>query len=144
MSLSTAELSAMRLDGQVFPLGDTFVHALSVTTPESRVRSLMLTIPHTHVLAGHAAAWVHGCAALPRMLDVLVRAHVRPVRRTDPRLRIRREDLHIDDDTMWIGGMRVLTREKTAAALLAGSACDADDEWAARLLMAERCSADRP
>ena len=137
MRLSPSELSAMRLDGEVVPLGDSYVHTTSLTTPVARVTSLSLSLPQTHVLAGRAAAWVHGCAAQPRMLDVLIRAHVRPVRRTDPRLRIRREDLHMEDDSLCIGGMRVLTRQKTAEVLRENPLCDTDDEWSADQLLFE-------
>ena len=81
--LPEAELQAMRLDGQVFPLAGSWCPIDTVETPELRAASVMSGRSPRLVAALRTAAWVWGAAPrAPRMLelcaDVRARARIRP------------------------------------------------------------------
>jgi hypothetical protein len=81
--LPAAELQAMRLDGEVFPLVDSWCPIDVVETPEVRARAVMAARSARLVAAGRTAAWVWGALpVLPRPIelctDVRARARLSP------------------------------------------------------------------
>ncbi|MFV0372927.1 SAM-dependent methyltransferase [Microbacterium sp.] len=58
--LSAAELRSARLDGLVVELGDAFIPADAVETPELRAASLSVLVGSDMALTHESAAWVHG------------------------------------------------------------------------------------
>jgi len=81
--LPDAELQAMRLDGQVFPLAGSWCPLDTVETPEVRAGSIASGRSARLVAALGTAAWIWGATPrAPRLLelcaDVRARARVRP------------------------------------------------------------------
>lgn len=65
--LSTSELMAARLDGDVVELGEAFIVADAVETPELRARSLRAIAAPSLAFTHESAAWIHGAhASAPR------------------------------------------------------------------------------
>jgi hypothetical protein len=81
--LPAPELQAMRLDGQVFALVDSWCPVDVVETPEVRARAVMAARSPRLVAAGRTAAWIWGALpVLPRPIelctDVRARARLHP------------------------------------------------------------------
>ncbi|WP_405372943.1 MULTISPECIES: SAM-dependent methyltransferase [unclassified Microbacterium] len=116
--LSTAELTAARLDGDVIELGEGFIPADAVETREMRAASLRsLTGPHRAVT--HAsAAWVHGAIDEPPLVHAVQRAS--PTRTGFPLdLRVHFRDLQLPvDDVVALGGVLVTTPVRTFVDLI--------------------------
>ena len=111
--LSTAELTAARLDGDLVEIGDAFMPADAVETRELRAATF-LTLAGTQRAVTHAsAAWVHGAIPEPPLIHSLQRAGLRrasfPV---DARIRFRDVALP-PDDVMRISGVAVTTPVRT-------------------------------
>lgn len=123
----------MVLDGERVWLGDSSIHVDDIATAANRVATLNLALPQTHVIGGRAAAWIHGCAAEPHEIVVLINSCIRPVRLINRRLRVRRAQVHIERDSVRVGEYRVLNAERTAEDLLQNSPT-ADDVASAGLL----------
>lgn len=134
MLFTQAEQSAMRLDGELLALGTGSIHVAAVASAQDRAAGLGVALPASHVVAGRAAAWVHGCGAWPMHVEVLVMPHVRAARLKDPRIRVFRRTLHFERESETIGCLRVLSPSRTADWLESASDATADDLAAARLL----------
>ncbi|WP_244604211.1 type IV toxin-antitoxin system AbiEi family antitoxin [Microbacterium oleivorans] len=123
--LSTAELTAARLDGDLVEIGDAFMPADAVETRELRAASFRSVAgPHravTHV----SAAWVHGAVPEPPLVHSLQRAGRRratfPV---DARIRFRDVALPAEDLAL-ISGVAVTTPVRTLVDLVRESIADA-------------------
>ncbi|MFE6733533.1 hypothetical protein [Microbacterium sp. NPDC057650] len=63
--LSLTELGAARLDGHVVEVGEAYIPADTVESPEARALSLATVIPPGGALCGPTAAWVHGAGDQP-------------------------------------------------------------------------------
>jgi hypothetical protein len=119
--LSIAERSAMRLDGDLVDLAESATHVDRVVSPADRVRSLRLALGSAHIISGLAAAWVHGAATLPAVVDVATLRHRRADVPAGCRALIRRVAL---DTCLRIDGVRVTSRLRTAVDLLADDPYD--------------------
>jgi hypothetical protein len=81
--LPAAELQAMRLDGQLFPLVGAWCPVDVAETPEVRARAMMSGRSARLVAELRAAAWIWGAIEAPPTVpqlcaDVRARARVRP------------------------------------------------------------------
>lgn len=130
--LSIAERSAMRLDGDLVDLGQTARHVDRVDSPAARLRSLGLPLTSAHIVSGLAAAWVHGAAPLPTVIDVATLRHRRADVPAGCRPLIRRVALHT---CLAVDGVHVTSRIRTAVDLLADDDFDDVARTAVRLLV---------
>ncbi|SDH11431.1 hypothetical protein [Agrococcus jejuensis] len=129
--LSIAERSAMRLDGDLVDLAHSARHVDRVDSPADRLRSLRLPLTSAHIVSGLAAAWVHGAAPLPDVIDVATLRHRRAEVPAGCRALIRRVALHTCLD---VDGVRVTSPLRTAVDLLADDRDDDVTRTAIRLL----------
>ncbi len=116
--LSTAELTAARLDGDVVEIGEGFMPADAVETRELRAASLRVFIRDTLAVTHASAAWVHGALALPPSPHVVQRISARRIHHVlDTRLRYR--DVRLPPaDVMHISGLAVATPVRTLVDLV--------------------------
>jgi len=118
--LSTAELTSARLDGDLVELGEAFLPADAVETPELRAASLRSFLPDTLAATRTTAAWVHGAIAEAPVRHCVQRMsatrlhHVRGARLDY------RESLLAADAVIRVGGVWVTTPERTLADLARG------------------------
>lgn len=130
--LSSAELSAARLDGHLVELGEAYIPADAVETRELRAGSLQELLGDTLAATHLSAAWVHGALNEPPARHTVQRAVVRRLHQVIGR-RLLYRDLRVDPmDLVRISGVWVTVPVRTLADL----SRIADDEHAraARLL----------
>lgn len=117
-ALSLAELSAARLDGDLVDVGEAFMPADAVETPQLRAASVRPVIPEALALTRTSAAWVHGALADPptrHWVQRVGRRRIHPV--IDSRLRY--SDQPLDPDVVdTVSGIRVTTPARTLADLV--------------------------
>ena len=118
--LTLPELSAARLDGHVVELGEGYVPADLIDSPQARAAAIAGIVPANTALCGPSAAWVHGAGDRPP-----ARHHVR--RAVSHRLRVDlppRVILHDttlpEDDVIQFGGTLVMTPVRTMVDLALG------------------------
>ncbi len=115
--LSTAELSAARLDGHLVELGEAYIPADAVETRELRAGSLGALLGDTLAATHLSAAWVHGALAEPPARHTVQRAVPRRLHHVLGRRLIYR-DLQVDPhDLVRIGGVWVTVPVRTLADL---------------------------
>lgn len=116
--LSPAELSAARLDGELTTVGDAYVAADALETPQLRAATLGVLLGRSLVAIGISAAWVHGAVGAPPAVHHVQRTAARGVARPVDR-RIRFRDTPIDvADVIVLGGVRVSTPARTLLDLI--------------------------
>ncbi|MFS0867425.1 type IV toxin-antitoxin system AbiEi family antitoxin [Microbacterium sp. 179-B 1A2 NHS] len=126
--LSTAELTAACLDGDLVEIGDAYMPADAVETREMRAASLRTLVRPDRALTHASAAWVHGAIADPPSVHTLQRAS--PRRNGVPvGSRVRFRDVALPTaDVMVVAGVRVTTPVRTlvdvARAQVAGGTRD--------------------
>lgn len=130
--LSIAELSAMKLDGEIVPLANSACHFDRVVGCDERVRSLRMPFKPAHIIVGRSAAWVHGAAPLPAIIDLACLRHRRADALPGTRVSIRHVSLL---DCEEYGGVQVTGRLRTAADLLADDPFDHEARTAVRMLV---------
>ena len=131
--LSTAELAAARLDGELVEVGEGYMPADAVETRELRAGSLAPLVGATLAATQLSAAWVHGAIDTPPTRHAVQRA---VARRLSPPLdaRVRYSDVRLDAaDVQVIAGVAVTTPTRTLADL-ARSRDAAHHDAAERLL----------
>ena len=117
--LPRAELSAARLDGELFPVDDGWVCADEPDSPELRARALGALLPRSVasgrlVMIGLTAAWLHGATdAPPPRHEVCSRSDERAGVRLPHRFVLRELSL-ADEEECRIGPLRVTTPARTA------------------------------
>lgn len=111
--LSTAELTAARLDGDLVEIGDAFMPTDAVETRELRAASFR-AVAGVHRAVTHAsAAWVHGAIPDPPLVHTLQRAgRTRSAFPVDARIRFRDVPLPAADVHL-ISGVAVTTPVRT-------------------------------
>lgn len=115
--LSTAELSAARLDGHLVELGEAYIPADAVETRELRAGSLGGLLGDTLAATHLSAAWVHGALAEPPARHTVQRAVSRRLHHVLGR-RLHYRDLQVDpNDLARIGGVWVTVPVRTLADL---------------------------
>jgi hypothetical protein len=116
--LSSAELCAARLDGELFGVGDVFVLLDTPDTAELRADAFRLTAPRTVVADRFTASWIHGARAAPpapwqASIDSARRVSAMSVQALDMR-----QCVFARGDVERIGGARVTAPLRTAVDLL--------------------------
>lgn len=116
--LSTAELTAARLDGDLVEIGEAFMPADAVETRELRAASFR-GVAGVHRAVTHAsAAWVHGAIPEPPLIQTLQRAgRTRAAVPVDTRIRFRDVALPASD-VETISGVAVTTPVRTLVDLV--------------------------
>jgi hypothetical protein len=113
-ALPLAELSAARLDGDLFALDDGYCSIDEPDTVDLRAEILSRLVPDWAVVAGQSAAWLHGALSMPPRIH---EAFVRPARRgslVSSRALLVRQIRMDADDVETLGGMLVTTPLRTA------------------------------
>jgi len=115
--LSTAELSAARLDGDVVELGDAYIPADAVETQALRAGSLGEILGDSLAATHVSAAWIHGAVDEPPARHTVQRAVPHRLHHVIGR-RIVYRDPFIPADELWrIGGFLVTDPRRTLADL---------------------------
>lgn len=116
--LSTAELTAARMDGDVIEIGEGFMPADAVETRELRAASLRTFVRDTVALTHESAAWVHGAIADPPASNSVQRVCAHRINQViDHRLHYR--DLRLPAaDVMRVSGLAVTTPVRTLVDLV--------------------------
>ncbi len=135
--LSVAEISAMRLDGEVYRLAELTFPTDSPATPSLKALSVCHTEPHKLVATGNSALWIHGLTHEPTRHEVTFIGHTRPIDLTERLRDIREIKIDTSDlavllphppglpiDQLHMHGM-VVTAERAIADL--ARECDGDD-----------------
>lgn len=111
--LSTAELTAARLDGDLVEIGDAFMPADAVETRELRAASFRTVAGLQRAVTHASAAWVHGAIDDPPRIHSLQRAgRRRAVFPVDTRIRFRDVALPTEDVVV-LSGVAVTTPVRT-------------------------------
>ncbi|MEH3089332.1 MAG: SAM-dependent methyltransferase [Microbacterium arborescens] len=134
--LSTAELLAARLDGDVVEVGEAFMPADAVETAELRAASLRPLVPRGLAVTHESAAWVHGALAeAPARHSVQRCAAQRGNHVIDNRVRYR--DLRLPQrDLVTVAGVPVTTPARTLGDLVRAAFADGTEPGAAALALA--------
>ncbi len=117
--LPSAELSAARLDGELFRIDESWICADEPDSPDLRARSLATLLPVSIasgrlVMMGLTAAWLHGATdEAPWRHEVCSRSDERAGIRLPPRFRLRELCVAVHDECL-IGALRVTTPARTA------------------------------
>ncbi|CAH0148346.1 hypothetical protein SRABI76_00728 [Microbacterium oxydans] len=132
--LSLPELSAARLDGDVIDIGDAYIPADLVESPDVRASSVAGFVQEGTAASGPTAAWIHGAGDAPPSVHHLQRARVRRVR-PRPSLRVVFHDTAVDAvDLVELGGIAVVTPTRTMLDLVLALHRDAGAlHWIERL-----------
>lgn len=121
--LPLAELCGARLDGEVYPLVDSWCPVDEVDGPVVRALAAGLLVPGRAIAERMTAAWVYGLAPEPHRhqfcVDHGARTHVPP----SPRLQLREVRCR-PDETLLIAGLRVTTPLRTVIDLARSPAPD--------------------
>ncbi|WP_309103136.1 SAM-dependent methyltransferase [Microbacterium sp.] len=133
--LSQPELSAARIDGHVVEIGEGYIPADLVESPQARAAGLAALIIPGLAASGPSAAWVHGAGDRPPLRHHAHRAVPHRVRAPQS-ARLAFHDTALEDHEMlWIGGIAVATPLRTMIDLLLGIHRDATlAVWAEALL----------
>lgn len=124
--LSTAELSAARLDGDVVEVGEAYMPTDAVETRELRAASMRPALSAALALTRTSAAWVHGALAEPPVRHDVQRFSARRIPSVvDTRLAYRDVALRREDVVM-ISGVAVTTPAKTLGDLVRDQCGGAD------------------
>lgn len=115
--LSTAELTAARLDGHLVELGDAFIPADAVETPGLRAGSLRDTLGDSLAASHLTAAWVHGALPVAPVRHTVQRAVDRRLHHVFGIRLLYRDGRIPDDDLQLVGGVRVTSPARTLADL---------------------------
>lgn len=133
-SLSLAELSAARLDGDVVELGEAYIPADAVETRALRAGSLTSLVGDAYAATHVSAAWIHGALHDPPRRHTVQRAVPRRLHRRFGH-RVTYRDLCVEAADLWrIGGVWVTEPVRTLADL--ARVDDEEHRSAARMLAA--------
>jgi hypothetical protein len=124
--LSSAELSAARLDGDVVELGEAYIPADAVETMALRAGSLGSILGATLAATHVSAAWVHGALDEPPARHTVQRAVSWRLHHVVGRRVVYRDPSIAPDDLWRVGGVMVTSPVRTLADL----ARVPDDEYA--------------
>ena len=137
LDLPLAELSAARLDGELFGIADCYLPGDLPEGAAIRAAALRAALPHERLIAEqHSAAWIWGvldAAPSPHRFAAAIGARVG--RRSSPWMRVREVVIAAEDRTE-IAGLEVTTPLRTALDLLRGSTFGAAEQELVSALMA--------
>lgn len=118
--LTIPELSAARIDGHVVDLGEGYIPADLIESPGARAAAIATIVPIDTAASGPSAAWIHGAGDSPPARHHVRRAvthRIRPV--LAPRVILHDTALPRAHVVM-IGGVPVMTAERTMVDLALG------------------------
>lgn len=119
-ALTVSELTAARLDGDLFEIGEGFIPADLVEARGTRAASIAGLIPVDTAASGPTAAWIHGAGDSPPAIHHVRRAVERRIRSN----RVARVVLHDTSvpsvELEVLGGVVVMTRVRTMVDLALG------------------------
>ncbi|MGM7665806.1 hypothetical protein [Microbacterium sp. A93] len=136
--LSPSELSAARLDGLLFEVGDGYIHADLPEDAAARVASLASVLAPGYAASGATAAWVHGFGDAAPLCHHIQRATPRRQRVTPQRNVVVHEIQLAPTDVVTIAGAQVTTLPRTLTDLALRADRDAEGERWLRALGAAR------
>lgn len=111
--LALAELSAARLDGHLFDLGEGYIPADLVEGPATRAATLAPLIPRGTAASGPTAAWIHGAGDAPPSRHHVSRAVSRRIR-PDPSTRVVMHEVPVPASAqVLLGGIPTTTPVRT-------------------------------
>jgi hypothetical protein len=111
--LSLPELSAARLDGHVFELGDAYVPADLVETAALRASTIARLVPAGAAAAGPSAAWIHGAGDAPPVVHHVRRCVERRIRATGSVRLVFHDTVLPASALMTLAGVPVTTPRRT-------------------------------
>ncbi|MFS0912724.1 SAM-dependent methyltransferase [Microbacterium sp. 179-I 3D2 NHS] len=111
--LSAAELSAARIDGHVVDIGEGYVPADLVETPDVRAGAMAPLVRSGMAAVGPTAAWIHGAGDAPPAVHHLKRAVDRRGRPPVSGRLVFHDALLAASDLRSIGGIAVSTPVRT-------------------------------
>jgi hypothetical protein len=121
--LPLAELTAARLDGELYAVDECFSPLDELESTAQRAQAVLATFPRRLIAEQHTAAWVFGAQPAPPSVQqfcVSIEARTRPA----IALRVTvREVVIDDDDLLTVSGLPVTTPLRTAVDL---ARCAAD------------------
>src|SRR5690554_476773 len=121
VDLPAAELSAARLDGELFSIADRFTPVDLPESATSRAQALAQELSARVIVEMRSAAWVLGATAVvPVNPEFCSRAEARAKPAAIRRLAVR-EVVIEDDEILCLGGVRVTSPLRTASDLIRSS-----------------------
>ena len=135
---SPTELSALRIDGDVFSVGDGFVCADGIEDAAIRIRAIGPLLGSPRIAARETAGWIYGQGFdCPRPVQVVVPAG--RSQSTEPLRGVRlREAVLTDDEVVELGGLLITSPLRTIVDLLRESGwIEADAERVSGLMLRE-------
>lgn len=118
--LSVPELSAARIDGYLVDLGEGYIPADLVESPSARAASIAGLIPVDTAASGPSAAWIHGAGDSPPARHHVRRAVGHRIRPALPPRVILHDTALPGAHVVLIGGIPVMTPERTMVDLALG------------------------
>ncbi len=123
--LSQPELSAARLDGHVVEVGEGYIPADVVESPQARAAGLSGLIGPGFAASGPSAAWIHGAGDRPPVRHHAHRAVARRLRAPQSARLVFHDSALGDHEIVHIGGIAVATPLRTMIDLALGVHRDA-------------------
>lgn len=118
--LTVPELSAARLDGHLVDLGEGYIPADLVESASARAAALAPLVPADTAASGPTAAWIHGAGDTPPARHHVRRAVSHRIRPALPARVILHDTALPPSDLVVIGGVPVMTPERTMVDLALG------------------------
>lgn len=116
--LSTAELCAARLDGDLIEVGDAYMPADAVETRELRAGSLATRIPPALALTRMSAAWVHGAWDQPPPRHSVQRLSSTRIHQVQDATLLYRDYAISEADVIRVSGLAITTAARTLSDLV--------------------------
>ncbi|MEV7608981.1 type IV toxin-antitoxin system AbiEi family antitoxin [Microbacterium sp. NPDC089320] len=118
--LSLPELSAARIDGHLVDLGEGYIPADLIESASARAAAIAPLVPVDTAASGPTAAWIHGAGDAPPARHHVRRAVSHRIRPTLPARVILHDTALSQADLVVIGGVPVMTPERTMIDLALG------------------------
>ncbi|MGK3947636.1 type IV toxin-antitoxin system AbiEi family antitoxin [Microbacterium sp. K2] len=118
--LTVPELSAARIDGLVVDLGEGYIPADLVESPSARAAAIASLVPVDTAASGPSAAWIHGAGDAPPARHHVRRAVSHRIRPALPSRVILHDTALPRAHVVMIGGVPVMTPERTMVDLALG------------------------
>ncbi|MCI1018157.1 hypothetical protein HWD99_05930 [Microbacterium sp. C5A9] len=119
-ALTEPELTAARLDGDLFDIGEGFIPADLVEAPGTRAASIATLIPTDTAASGPTAAWIHGAGDAPPAIHHVRRAVERRIRANLPARVILHDTSVPPAELVRLGGVLVMSPARTMVDLALG------------------------
>jgi hypothetical protein len=118
--LAVPELSAARIDGHLVDLGEGYIPADLIETPSARAAAIATLVPVDTAASGPSAAWIHGAGDAPPARHHVRRAVSHRIRAALPPRVILHDTPLPRSDFALVGGVPVMTPERTLVDLALG------------------------